>query len=265
MDDQVRLEIADFPTDYTCAFRITYQLLGHLNTGDDKGGWDMCKQDSVVGYVAGIARFTTSKGTVLDVVDDYKASPNYKDEFDALYEAIKTAAKDKSAAVDKLEGFCDAWTEAAGNGGQFATSQINVARKIYDVPTRTYVKKHAIKFPLTRAALVFVGMAHGLGDSGALLGGVIEATNAKFTADVEGESGNSVKVGTFKVDEAEWLSKFLDVSDELSNTAHKRMSDVFRGLVEDKQFKLSSTLKFKGLGDKQLTFKCKKTTTSPKP
>ncbi|KAJ2774021.1 hypothetical protein IWQ56_000766 [Coemansia nantahalensis] len=246
---------------YTCAFRVTYQLLGHLNTGDDKGGWGQCGSNNNAGYMAGFARFTTRWGSALAVVDEYKASPHYQNEFDALYDALKTAAKDQSPSVEKLDGFCEAWTKAMANGNYLVLSQIDVARKLFDLPTRTHLKTYGIKLPLTRAALVYTAMANGLSDTDAGLGAVIKKTNAKFTANVAGKSGNSVKVGDFEVDEAVWLGKFLDVSDDLTNKVHSLMDDVFRRLIKDKQFTLSSTLKFKGLGDKQLTFTCNKLTS----
>ncbi|KAJ2774295.1 hypothetical protein IWQ57_000894 [Coemansia nantahalensis] len=246
---------------FTCAYRISYQLIGYVSNNDVSGGWAQCKPSNV-GYTAGFARFTTQYGSVLAVVDNYKESSHYKEEFDDIYEAIKTAASDPNSPNAKLDGFCDAWAKAAKNGSYFALSQIVVARKMYETPTKAYVKEYKIKFPLTRAALIYLAMSNGVGETGKTLGAMIKKTNAKFTADVTGESGNSLKVGQYSVDEAKWLGALLDETDSAAFAFQSDVLSVFRTLINDKQFKLSSTITFKGLQGKQVKLTCKKLTAS---
>ncbi|KAJ2763168.1 hypothetical protein IWQ56_004891 [Coemansia nantahalensis] len=244
--------------DYQCAFRITYKLLDYVNSWDANGGKAYCGYNDNSGYLVGIGRFTTRWSSALAVVDNYIATPHYKGEFKDLYGALKEASLEQTASVDKLAGFCDAWGKAAANGNHFYFSQIAVIRSMYEAPTKPYWKKYRIRLPLTRAAIISTAMANGLGETGKTVGAVIARTNAKFSGNVSGKSGNSVRVGGFMVDEIAWLSKFLDSTDELAGYAHKEANNVFRSLIRGEFYTLSSEVSFTDYKDRCVVLTCRK-------
>ncbi|KAJ2715612.1 hypothetical protein H4R19_001104 [Coemansia spiralis] len=246
--------------DTKCAFRITYQLIGYLNTGLIDGAEAECDAQTGAGYAAGIGKFSTKSGNALAVVDQYIASPEYKGEFKDVHDALAKAATEHSVSTDGLSGFCPAWEKAAKSGDSFHMAQVTVIRGSYEKPMLTLAKALKIKFPLTRAALLSTALANGLGDAQAGLGAVIAATNALFTHSVKGTSGNRVTIGKFKVDEIVWLGKFLDTLDTLSAGVDTRTAEVFRDIIATGSYKLDSTTVFQGFDGKQVTLTCKKLT-----
>ncbi|KAJ2791909.1 hypothetical protein H4R21_006245, partial [Coemansia helicoidea] len=250
--------------DYKCAFRNTYQLLDYLNSSDESKGKAFCELYSKAGYLAGIGQFSTRWGSALAVVDSYMASPNYKDEFKDIYDALKAAAKDHSVSAEGLDTFCDAWRKAAANGNSFYNSQIAVVRSMHEEATKAYWKQYGIRLPLTRAVLLTTATATEittkLGDKDYTTDAIIKKTNAKFSGNVGGKSGSSVKAGKFLVDEIAWLRKFLDTADELTDGHLKKAHDVFRYLIKEGYYTLDSDITLTGYKGQQATLTCGKPT-----
>ncbi|KAJ2699070.1 hypothetical protein H4R19_005555 [Coemansia spiralis] len=230
--------------DYKCAFRITYQLFGFVSTGVAINGQDSCNLYVGEGIVAGIGRFISRWGSLLAVVDNYKASGHYLGEFDDVYNATVTAAREQTGSTIGLEGFCPAWHSATKNGNYLYNSQVSVVRSQYEEPTKVYWKKYGIRLPLTRAAMTMVAITNGLGETGGTVGAAITLTNSKFTANVTGSSGSTLRIGQYMVDESEWLKKLLDSADELGGYGNALILDNFRELIKGGYYTLSSTFTY---------------------
>ncbi|KAJ2706278.1 hypothetical protein H4R19_005030 [Coemansia spiralis] len=247
--------------DSTCGFRATYQIISYLNTGSVDKGDSMCIAGSEgAGYTAGLARFSTQYGSVLNVVKLYKADSTYKGEFDALLPTLEKYAAQQSGALAGLEKFCDAWAKAATNRNAFRGVQLTAVRTLYDVPLRDYISNLGIEYPLTKTAIIDTLLLNGYGDTKDGLGAIVSATNAAFTADASGDSESMLSVGSakVKVDEIVWLSKFLDTRDRLSNGRDSSHSDPLRSLIKSQTYTLNGTFTFTGFGDKPISIGCNK-------
>ncbi|KAJ1726235.1 hypothetical protein LPJ61_005329, partial [Coemansia biformis] len=245
---------------YTCAFRITYQLISYFNTKELRGAAPCGLTNSGAGYAAGIAKFTTRYGSALAVINEYANSTHYKGEFEAVLPALKKVVAGDSDSVDGLDGFCDAWKKAAETSNSFYLTQVNVVRNMYEKPALAAAKQLKIKFPLTRAALTMTAVTNGLGDDGNTLGVVIKATNKSIKGDAKGTSGNSLKIGLYTVDEIEWLKVFLATKDKMSNYATSGNTSAFRNIAENGDLTLSKDITFKGYNDRSVTIRCNKLT-----
>ncbi|KAJ1722686.1 hypothetical protein LPJ61_005904 [Coemansia biformis] len=244
---------------YKCAFRVTYQLLGYLNTGKVTGGYSECsKSDGGDGYVAGIMSFTTKWGSMLDVVNAYKATPNYKKEFDALIPTLEKYSKETSGSVEGLDKLCDAWGAASKNSNYFKNAQISVARSQYDYPALNATESLNLRFPISKSVMINTAIVGGLGNSGYELGAVFGATNATIKGDVKGGSGSTLTIDKYSVDEIAWLSTFLDTRDKLSKSSSKPVTDIYRGLIKNGFYKFSDTIAFTGFDNKQVSIACNK-------
>ncbi|KAJ2711017.1 hypothetical protein H4R19_003455 [Coemansia spiralis] len=253
---------------YTCAYRNGYQLIGYLNTRIAKGGDSYCEAIQNSGYYAGIIKFTIQYGSALAVVEKYMEDENYKEEFKDVYEPLKKLVAAKSSASDGFDDFCPAWKKAATNGNSFFDAQMAVARNMYEIPALNMAKRFKLRFkyPLTRFAVTQFAIIGGLGEDGRTIGGIMKATNAKITADVTGESDSQLTVGTFKVDEIEWLKLFLNTAINSSTNYYIPVFDVLSDLVTKGNYNLSSTTRFKGFDGKTVTLQCTKLkATQPKP
>ncbi|KAJ1719826.1 hypothetical protein LPJ61_006246 [Coemansia biformis] len=221
----------------------------------------MC-ESSDSGYTAGIAQFNTKDGSALKVVDKYKDGSNYQDEFEAVYAALEKAAKDKSASTDGLTDFCDAWTTAAGNGNAFYSAQVAVARSMLEKNAKQSTWTIGLKYPLSKSLMMLTAFSNGYGKDGSTLGGIIAAADKKFDADTPGDSGNTLKIGEYSVDEMEWVKAFLDAKDELSGDSSSKQSDVIRNIIKGGYYKFNQSFKVKGINGKSVSFTCGNPTTS---
>ncbi|KAJ2710702.1 hypothetical protein H4R19_003620 [Coemansia spiralis] len=243
--------------DYQCAFRITYQLLGYVNTGYPVNARAACGGNDDSGITAGIGRFTSRWGSLLAVVDTYKASGHYLGEFDDVYNATVTAAREQKGATIGLGGFCAAWIKASENGNALYNSQISVVRSLFEEPTKVYWKKYRIRLPLTRAALTIVALTNGLGETGKSVGAAITLTNSRLNATISGSSGSTLRIGNYMVDEIEWLKKFLDAADELASFNQYGTNNILREVIKGGHYTLSSAITLQGK-DGPITMTCRK-------
>ncbi|KAJ2715611.1 hypothetical protein H4R19_001103 [Coemansia spiralis] len=253
---------------YTCAYRNGYQMIGYLNTRMAKDGDSYCRAEQDNGYVGGIIRFTVQYGSALAVVEKYMEDENYKEEFKDVYEELKKRAAAQSTVTDGFDDFCVAWKKAATNGNSFFDAQMAVARNMYEIPALNMAKRFKLRFkyPLTRFAVTQFAITGGIGEDDRTIGGIMKATNAKITADVTGESNSQLTVGTFKVDEIEWLKLFMDKASDAAGAYYAPVVKVLNDLITKGNYNIGSTTRFKGFDGKTVTLQCTKLkATQPKP
>ncbi|KAJ2711018.1 hypothetical protein H4R19_003456 [Coemansia spiralis] len=230
-----------------------------------KGGDSYCRAEQDNGYVGGIIRFTVQYGSALTVVEKYMEDKNYKDEFKDVYEELKKRAAAQSTVTDGFDDFCVAWRKAATNGNSFFDAQMAVARNMYEIPALNIAKRLNLRFkyPLTRFAVTQFAITGGIGEDGRTIGGIMKVTNAKITADVVGKSDSQLTVGTFKVDEIEWLKQFLLTAINSSTDHYIPVFSVLTDLAIMGNYNLSSTTQFKGFGGNTVTLQCDKLKATP--
>ncbi len=161
---------------------------------------------------------------------------------------LDKADDDEKDSIDNLNGFEDAWAEAAGDEG-FCRVQDAVNDELYLQPSQDLADEYNLNFALSRAALYDACIQHGIGDDDDSLNSLLSKT--------EDEMGG--KVGD-DIDESEWLAKFLEVrkadlldpadedsKDEWSESAER--VDVFSRLLEQNNVDLTTPIHIKCFGD----------------
>ncbi|KAJ2317526.1 hypothetical protein IWW51_005342, partial [Coemansia sp. RSA 2702] len=142
-------------------------------------------------------------------------------------------ASSATGTVAGLDGLCDAWTKASDNK-DFYSSQLKVSELLYKLPVTKLIAELGAKNQLTQAVLfdtallqgvtgivdTAVGVVEGVVDGVAggvvgLLESLIAKTNASFTKDVAGTSGNTLLINGLHIDELEWVKAFLNIRSDL--------------------------------------------------
>lgn len=158
------------------------------------------------GYTAGRAGFTTATGDVLVVVERYA-----EDAPDAALVAflprLEELAEQQSDSLEGLEGFPAAWAQAAEDE-RFRAVQDEVVDELYFRPALARSCAVGLETPLGVAVLYDTNIQHGEGDDPDGLPALVDRTVER--------AGGSPASG---VDEADWLSTFLDVRRETLENA----------------------------------------------
>ncbi|KAJ2716049.1 hypothetical protein H4R19_000865 [Coemansia spiralis] len=244
-------------TNQQCASRNTLQLYNYLSTVLTYEPAAKCREESGLGYVAGIGGFNTKSGLTFSVVKHYTESPHYKGEFKDVYSALAKAAKEHSESTDGLSGFCPAWKKAVKNGPAFYQAQI---RTLYDGSedlAHKLAKGIQSKFALTDTAVMLMTAMYIPGTSKAAFNPIGLHAMKKITGNITGNSGNSITIGKYKVDEGKWLHMLLDMADKMVGDADRRAIKILRNLAAAGSYKLDGTIKFQGFGGKSVTLNCK--------
>ncbi|KAJ2309691.1 hypothetical protein IWW54_003597, partial [Coemansia sp. RSA 2705] len=196
-----------------CAFLTASKIVNLVNLGQTEGNACKCavgKNGS--GIVAGLANFSTKNGDLLQVVEQFTQTSGYLGEFDGVLATLKQVASSATGTVAGLDGLCDAWTKASDNK-DFYSSQLKVSELLYKLPVTKLIAELGAKNQLTQAVLfdtallqgvtgivdTAVGVVEGVVDGVAggvvgLLESLIAKTNASFTKDVAGTSGNTLLI-----------------------------------------------------------------------
>ncbi|KAJ2781086.1 hypothetical protein H4R18_003081 [Coemansia javaensis] len=250
--------------DYKCAGNINYQLINYLNTNSLNRTGATCYKGNgdKSGYTAGIVNFSTQYGDALGVISLYAKDPTYNKEFDALIPTLQKYAQETSGSVEGLDKFCDAWESAANNGRAFYEIQVKYARENYDKPAQLAARYPRLRFPISKSVVFDTAVTNGLGDEGNSLGALIAATNSTITADDSGDSGSTLAVGKFSIDEIKWLTKFLDIREEKSGDNGKGHIAAYRSLIDRKAYMFDGTIEFIDSNSKKIQISCNKAAES---
>jgi chitosanase len=192
------------------------------------------------GITAGRAGFTSATGDLLQLVREYTAlePANPLADYLPALEAVNGTASE-----DGLDGFAEAWANAAEDPDQRRLQDALVDR-LYFTPAMTLAAETGIVTPLGQAVFWDTMIQHGLGgDTGTQA--IIAATEDRvgFVGDVE----------------SEWLDAFLDVRLEFLYRAYEDTTDdadsasesriaALRALLEDGELALELPLSWEVYG-----------------
>ncbi|KAJ2726298.1 hypothetical protein H4S00_001889 [Coemansia sp. D1744] len=189
-----------------CPKSLAIQLTNVLQAGQIEFPYGSCEKLSSDEYVAGIARFSTKDGSAWKVINAYHSLTGGVDifsQFDGVI--VKNSGGDSSI---NMNGFCNAWS-SVGADQKFWSAQGSVFEKDYYNPSQSLADQLGLKLSIAQAQLYDAAIAHGIGSSSDELVGMIDATNKAITADISGSSSNTLTISGYRVDELEWLKRFL--------------------------------------------------------
>ncbi|KAJ2778915.1 hypothetical protein H4R18_004307 [Coemansia javaensis] len=240
-----------------CATTINNQILSYMTDGS-KSLYDLsCYGANSYGYWAGIARFGTSEGDMLQVINKYKAGGSGRTEFDKYLPTLQKYAKSKSLSGKGLDGLCVAWVRAgANNRAAFRAAQDEVAQALYFGPASDMAKKLGLRFDISKTILQDGAIHNGRGVVKVSLADIVKATSAKFTKNTSGKSGSTLNINGRKVDEIEWIKKFLSVKDSMTKGSCPGCLYSYRDIISRGRYNYNEPIKFKLIGGITVTASC---------
>ncbi|KAJ2391920.1 hypothetical protein H4S02_001060 [Coemansia sp. RSA 2611] len=213
------------------------------------------KDDSGGGLASGYINFTTGNGDALEVIQEYQKTANYTGGFDKYIGTLKKLAATHSSSTAGLDGYCDLWTKSCKDPNFFAT-QIAVANSRYQAPSLKYVKKLGIQYAVSRSVLYDTAIVNGPKDTSDNIGGLVRATNAKFTKNTPGNSGSTLSINGVKVDEIAWLKKFLQIRLSKNGAGDKANVNGYLYIIKHGNYDWDSPVKVPGPDGKIYTVRC---------
>jgi len=192
------------------------------------------------GYTAGRAGFTTATGDLLEVVERYSVDVP-ENELAGYLPRLRELAAEQSAEINGLEGLPEAWERAAADP-RFRAVQDEVVDEFYYQPAVVRWRELGLETALSLTAMYDAVIQHGEGDDPDGLPAMIDRAVER--------AGGSPSSG---VDEAAWLSAFLDIRRAtLENATDPETRilwaqsldrvDVHRDLLDDGNFALNGPI-----------------------
>ncbi|KAJ1961766.1 hypothetical protein GGI12_003056 [Dipsacomyces acuminosporus] len=253
-----------------CAKQITLSLTNVYENGDTKFHYDNCENDhDGRGWTAGIAGFTTGTGDAWVVIQEYHKLTGGKDEFAKYDKVLKQLADKESGNISQLGGYCALWKKLGQSDAKFRAAQEKVRDSMYYNPSQKLADQLGAKLDVTRGQIYDTTIQHGEGTDKDSVNSLIKRTNAAFTTNVKGSSGNDVKVNGHSVDEIVWLNKFFEVrTADLKNPANKESQKTwaesvsrvksYQGIVKAGTFTWDKPIKAPDNDGKSITISCGK-------
>ncbi|KAJ3327233.1 hypothetical protein HDU76_012169 [Blyttiomyces sp. JEL0837] len=178
----------------SCQYNIVLQLTSVFENGTPSFNWGSCENiNDGNGYSAGFIQFTTLSGSALQVVQTYanngNADGNLKQALANYIPALQNVQG--SGSTDGLDGFCDAWANAANNDNAFHDAQLQIQENGYLVPNHDLVINLGVKLKVSVGQLYDCSIQLGLDGTNQIVNTVGATTPA---------NGG---------DEVTWLNQFL--------------------------------------------------------
>ncbi|KAI8866008.1 csn protein [Ramicandelaber brevisporus] len=217
----------------TCAQQIAFKLTNVFEFGDQQFRYDDCeKLPDGRGITSGIAGFCTGTGDAILVLKEYDRVTSNNNPLHKYTPIVQKLSDSESGSTKGLDGYCNAWKSLGKSNAQFQQVQRTIRDKLYTSKAADYASKLGLRLAISQAQLYDAVIQHGEGDDPDSLGWLIKQTNKAFTSDKAGSSGSTLSINGKKVDEIEWLNKFLDVRyKDLYNPHNKESRDVWRESV----------------------------------
>jgi chitosanase len=172
------------------------------------------------GITSGRAGFTTRDGDALKVVELY-TKKKLDNGLACFLRELEHLFKDKSGDTSNLEGYIEAWKEAAGDK-VFRDCQDDIVNDLYYQPSVKHSEDAGLKTALAQAVLYDSIIQHGNGDDCDGLPALLQRAQE--------EAGGTPRTG---VDEKAWLTIFLKVRRaDLANAYNDDTRKVWRESVD---------------------------------
>ncbi|KAJ1860320.1 hypothetical protein LPJ73_001420, partial [Coemansia sp. RSA 2703] len=166
-----------------CPVNLAVQITTNLQTGNIHFDYANCHLDDTGnGYAVGILNFLTNGPDVYQIVNAYDIITGSDNEFNDMRDTLKQYADDSNSSTEGLDGFCDAWKQAANND-KFKSAQNVFLMENYFTPSQEYASDLGLQLSVSKALMFDSGVVYGTDNSSGSLGGLIKKTNKLVTED----------------------------------------------------------------------------------
>ncbi|KAJ2847988.1 hypothetical protein IWW36_003561 [Coemansia brasiliensis] len=245
------------PTVEYCSYYISLQMTNLYQTGTTGSFISRCSQDYFrKGISAGFINFSTARGDALEVIKTFQKSSNYAGEFDQYIDVLEKYANTGSGSTEGLDGYCNAWKKACENPDFFsAQSQVNYSW--YSKRSKQYADMFGLKYGISRAVLYDTAVSNDVYTNGTCLGLVLAATNAQFSRNTYGNSGSTLKINGYDVDEMIWLARLLEMRLAMNDEWDVQNVNAFLDAIDQGEYDwYPSFNNFLGPGGKRYNLNC---------
>ncbi|KAJ2103959.1 hypothetical protein GGI09_000375 [Coemansia sp. S100] len=195
-----------------CNKTMALEITNIYENGDTAFHYDYCEDiNDGRGFTSGIAGFCTGTGDAWVVVQEYHKLTGGKDKMSQFDSVLAEYALTGNNSTVSLTGYCSVWKKLGTSDKKFKQAQDNVRDDMYMAPAMVYAQQLGLKTSIAQGQLYDAGIQHGASDGPDGLGGMIKTTNALVTKDEPGDSGSTLTINGYKIDEIVWLNKFLSV------------------------------------------------------
>ncbi|KAJ3327231.1 hypothetical protein HDU76_012167 [Blyttiomyces sp. JEL0837] len=177
-----------------CQYDIILHLTSVFENGSPDFNWASCGNiNDGNGYSAGFVQFTTLSGSALQVVRTYvnngNANGNLKQALANYIPALQNVRGSGSTAG--LDGFCNAWANAANNENTFQDSQRQIQEADYLAPNHDLVNNLGLKLAVSVGQLFDSSIQLGLGGTQQIVNNVRDAATPRNVEALD-NSGNAI-------------------------------------------------------------------------
>ncbi|KAJ2458767.1 hypothetical protein GGF42_001873 [Coemansia sp. RSA 2424] len=202
-----------------CDKTIALEITNIYENGDADFHYNYCEDiNDGRGYTSGIAGFCTGTGDAWLVIQEYHKLTGGKDKMSQFDSVLAEYAQSGNSSVTGLADYCPVWRKLGTSDKKFKKAQDTIRDSVYLSPAMVYAEKLGLRTSIAQGQLYDAGIQHGASDGPDGLGGMVKDANARVTADEAGDSGSTLSINGYKIDEVAWLKKFLVVrANVLSN------------------------------------------------
>ncbi|KAJ2746131.1 hypothetical protein GGI20_001616 [Coemansia sp. BCRC 34301] len=195
-----------------CSKTIALEVTNIFENGDPSFHYDYCEDiNDGRGYTSGIAGFCTGTSDAWLVVQEYHNLTGGKDKMSQFDAVLAEYSLSGNSSTFGLANYCSVWRELSTSDIKFKQAQDTIRDSMYLSPAMALAKQLGLGTSIAHGQLYDAAIQHGAGDGPDGLGGMIKATNARVTADKAYDSGSTLVVNGYNIDEIAWLKMFLDV------------------------------------------------------
>ncbi|KAJ2820221.1 hypothetical protein GGI24_004558, partial [Coemansia furcata] len=195
-----------------CDKALALKITNIYENGDTAFHYDYCEDiNDGRGYTSGIAGFCTGTGDAWLVIQEYHKLTGGKDKMTQFDAVLADYAASGNNSTIGLTEYCSVWRKLGSSNAKFKQAQDTIRDDMYMAPAMEYAKQLGLRTSIAQAQLYDAGIQHGASNGPDGLGGMINSTNAQITTDEAGDSGSTLTINQYKIDEIVWLKKFLAV------------------------------------------------------
>ncbi|KAJ1989771.1 hypothetical protein GGI25_004700 [Coemansia spiralis] len=241
-----------------CVTQFSETIINLLQNGQESTNFAQCTKDnSGNGYAAGVINFTTGSGDAWRVIKTFMSMKGYANEFDEYKDNIDTYIQGNDGSTEGLDNFCDGWKKASDNkSNSFWNAQETILGTEYYKPAQKQTSNLKIALDVTKAAVLDSAIVDGPGSGKTSMGGIIKTTNNMINKDIKGDSGSTLSINGYNVDEIAWLKLFLKRRTTV-NSGSKPNVNAYNQIIKDREYSWdTSTLVVQDDSGEEHTLQC---------
>ncbi|KAJ2396499.1 hypothetical protein GGI05_001088 [Coemansia sp. RSA 2603] len=252
-----------------CAKEISLKVTNIYENGDTEFHYEYCEYlNDGRGYTAGVGGFCTGTSDAWKVIKLYHQLTGGSDAFSPMDATLEKYSQSENDNTAGLEDYCKVWASLA-NDDKFRKAQDTIRDNLYLTPSQEYAEQLGLQLSISKGQMYDAGLEHGVTGDRDTLDMLIQETNESITGDMTGDSGSTLTINGYKVDEIAWLTEFLKVrANDLKNPKESYNGaegywaqsvyriESYQYAIEQKQYKWTSSAKFLDNDGSPVTVSC---------